>query len=284
MKEAALILEGGATRGMFTAGALDYMMEQELWFSYVIGVSAGACNAVDYVSKQIGRTRMSFIQMNEKTSLPQNVRRVLKSRQLYDMDRIFDEIPNVLLPFDYETYFRSPITCELVTTNCLTGKPEYFSENEDRKRLLTICRASSSLPLVSTTTEIDGVPYFDGGLSDSIPLAHVQKKGFEKIVVILTQNPGYRKGINKTTRRLCRHFYSQYPKLIETIYRRPYEYNRVLYLIEQLEADGKIFVLRPTKTPPKKTDTDSKTLLAFYEHGYEVMKEQYEAMLAYLED
>ena len=127
MKEAALILEGGAVRGVFTSGVLDYLMEKELSFSYVVGVSAGACNAVDYVSWQPGRTRDCMIPKDKEYDF-HNHKNMLRRKSLFDMDMIFDIYPNQVYPFDYDTYFQSPTVCEVTVTNCLTGKAEYLSE------------------------------------------------------------------------------------------------------------------------------------------------------------
>ena len=166
-KEAALVLEGGGTRGVFTAGVLDYLLEKQVKLPYVIGVSAGACNAIDYVSEQIGRTKdCTIIQDKNKRFI--GTKDALKKGYLFDMDRLFDEYPNRLFPFDFDTYFASDIQCEVVVTNCLTGEAMYLSEKQDRERLLTICRASSSIPLISPVVDVDGIPCVDGGVADSV--------------------------------------------------------------------------------------------------------------------
>lgn len=277
-----MILEGGATRGVFTSGALDYMMEQKLYLSDVIGVSAGACNGVDYVSEQIGRTRDCMIH-REKENDYINVRKFVKERSLIDMDLLFDKFPNEIYPFDFDTYFSSDIRCELVVTNCVTGKAEYLSERGDRARLMKICRASSSIPLLSPIVNIDGTPYLDGGLADSVPIQRALEKGNEKIVVILTRNPGYRKKIpSKGMRRVYQSSYKAYPNLVKTIMRRAVVYNRTMELLEELEEKGEIFVLRPQIKTVSRFERDSDTLVNFYRHGYNHMKKQYQNLLAYL--
>ena len=125
MVKATLVLEGGATRGVFTSGALDYLMEKDFYTSYVIGVSAGSCNAVGYVSKQPGRTRDCMIQKDKEYSYYYGFRKFIKEKSLMDMDMVFDRYPNEIYPFDYDTYFASDIECEIVTTNCVTGRAEY---------------------------------------------------------------------------------------------------------------------------------------------------------------
>ena len=135
MQKATLVLEGGATRGVFTSGVLDYLMEQEFYTSHVIGVSAGACNAVDYVSRQPGRTRDCMIPTDKNLSYYYGVRKFIKEKSLMNMDMIFDIYPKQIYPFDFDTYFRSEMNCELVTTNCVTGKAEYMDEAQDPDRL-----------------------------------------------------------------------------------------------------------------------------------------------------
>ena len=193
MEKATIVLEGGATRGVFTSGVLDYLMERELYLSHVIGVSAGSCNGVDYVSKQPGRTRDCMIHREKEYSYYNSITKSIKTKSLLDMDMVFEKYPKEVFPFDFDTYFRSEIECEIVTTNCETGQAEYMTETKDGDRLMKICRASSSMPLVSPIVNIDGVPYLDGGLADSIPVKRALQKGNEKIVLVLTRNPGYRK-------------------------------------------------------------------------------------------
>ena len=149
MTTATIVLEGGATRGVFTSGALDYLMEQDLYLSHVIGVSAGSCNGVDYVSKQPGRTRDCMIHKEKEYSYYYGFTKFIREKSLLDMDMVFDKYPNELFPFDFDTYFASEMECEIVTTNCETGRAEYMKEEGDRDRLMKLCRASSSMPLVS---------------------------------------------------------------------------------------------------------------------------------------
>ena len=126
-KSGAVILEGGANRGVFTAGALDFLMEQEYYIPHVIGVSAGACNALDYVSRQIGRTRDCMIVTDEKNRyVNKNIKTIVEKKALLDMDMVFERYPYEIFPFDFDTYFASPQTCELVVTNCETGRAEYL--------------------------------------------------------------------------------------------------------------------------------------------------------------
>ena len=284
IKKATLVLEGGATRGIFTSGALDYLMERDLYFSDVIGVSAGSCNAVDYVSRQPGRTRDCMIPTDKEGKYYYGIRDFVKEKSLMNMDLIFDKYPKELLPFDFETYFNSEINCQIVTTNCLTGKAEYMTEDSDNDRLMKLCRASSSMPLLTPIVNIDNVPYLDGGLADSVPIRRAQQMENEKIVVILTKNQGYRKSVLcPTMQRVYKRAYKSYPNLIRTIFRRSFEYNKTMNYLDQLEKRGEIFILRPQVKPVSRLERNKETLHAFYEHGYKYTERKFDDLMEYLE-
>lgn len=284
MIHGTMVLEGGATRGVFTSGALDYLMEKDVYFSHVIGVSAGACNGVDYVSKQIGRTRDCMIHKEKEYSYYYGFTKFVREKSILDMDMVFDKYPKEIFPFDFDTYFASETECEIVTTNCVTGKAEYMTERNDRERLMKLCRASSSMPLVSPIVNIDGTPYLDGGLADSIPIKRAAGYENEKMVVILTRNLGYRKKpVTKGLVKMYRRAYKSYPDLIRTIALRNERYNRQVAMVERLEKEGKIYVLRPLIPTVSRLEKDYNMLMNFYEHGYCLMKREYDNLMRYLE-
>ena len=284
MEKATMVLEGGATRGVFTSGVLDYLMEQDFYTSRVIGVSAGSCNAVDYVSKQPGRTRDCMIHKEKEYNYYYGFTKFIKEKSLLDMDMVFDKYPNELFPFDYDTYFASEMECEIVTTNCETGKAEYMTEHGDRSRLMKLCRASSSMPLISPIVNIDGVPYLDGGLADSIPIHRAVELGNKKVILVLTRNPGYRKKqLSRASVRVYQKAYSKYPNLVRSIVSRNRKYNRTMEILERLEAENKIFVLRPLVPTVSRLEKDYDNLMNFYKHGYNLMKKQYGELQRYLE-
>lgn len=283
MHNATIVLEGGATRGVFTSGVLDYLMEQELYLSHVIGVSAGSCNAVDYVSRQPGRTKDCMIPTDKNGNYIYGIHKFIKEKSLMNMDLIFDKYPNEVYPFDFDTYFQSEMKCEVVVTNCLTGKAEYLDDREDRQRLMKICRASCSMPLVTPIVNVDGIPYLDGGLADSVPIDRAMEMGNEKVVVILTRNKGYRKKtVSRNMERVYRRAYRSYPKLVQTILTRSFHYNKTMNHIDWLEQEGKIFVLRPKVKPVGRMERDSDTLKKFYDHGYFLMEQEYGRLMEYL--
>ena len=284
IKKATMVLEGGATRGVFTSGVLDLLMEKDIYTSHVIGVSAGSCNAVGYVSKQPGRTRNCMIPKEKDLGYYYGIRDFVKEKSVMNMDMIFDKYVYEIYPFDFDTYFNSEIECEIVTTNCLTGKAEYMTERKDKDRLMKICRASCSMPLLTPIVNVDGVPYLDGGLADSVPIQRAENMENEKIVVVLTKNAGYRKKtISRGMQRIYRKAYLSYPELIRTIFRRSFEYNKTMNYLDQLEKQGKIFVIRPQVKPVSRLERNTETLHAFYEHGYKLMERKFDDLMEYLE-
>lgn len=284
MYKATLVLEGGAARAVFTAGALDYLMEKDVYFSHVIGVSAGACTAMDYVSRQPYRTKKCMIPDNKEWEYINTFRKFMREGSVMDMDLLFDRLPNELLPFDYDTFFKSDTVCEIVATNCLTGRAVYFQEKSDKERLSKICRASSSIPLLSPIVNVDGAPYLDGGIADFLPLKRALTAENDKIVFILTRNEGYRKkAVKKGFVELCKRVYSSYPAALKRILTRSIRYNRIMDEIDALEDEGKVFVLRPLIKSISRFERDRDALLGFYGHGYSSMAEKYEELVAYLQ-
>lgn len=283
MIEAGLVLEGGAERGIFTAGALDCLMERGVELSYVCGVSAGACNGVDYVSGQIGRSKNVMIPSEKKYRMAK-VSTIFTQRAYVDMDMLFDAFPNRLFPFDYETYFASPIRCEMVVTNVITGRAEYLDNREDPDKFMRICRASSSIPVAAPMVDLDGTPYVDGGITDSIPIVHSMELGLRKNVVILTQRADYRKHEPpKALKAFYRAYFRNYPAFARAMLNRHRMYNRQLDLLEKWEEEGKVFVLRPLVQPVKRLESDPAKLEPFYRHGYERMEQRMDELMAYLE-
>lgn len=277
----ALILEGGGNRGVFTSGVLDCLMEHQIKFPYVVGVSAGACNAVDYVSWQPGRTKNCMI-LEDKENRYISLRQTIRNKSLFDMDMIFDRFPKEIFPFDFDTFFQSDIRCQMVVTDCITGKARYTEEKKDSDRLMNICRASSSIPAACPMVMLDGRPYLDGGVSDSIPLFHAMKLGYQKDVVVLTRNLGYRKTKHGKSAAFYSAAFKKYPNLVRSLLNRYKVYNRTLDLVEKWEREGHIFVIRPVSKPISRTEQDKEAMTAFYQEGYDLMEKRLEELQAYL--
>ncbi|MFE8702020.1 patatin family protein [Cytobacillus sp. FJAT-54145] len=241
--QTGLVLEGGGMRGVYTAGVLEYFLEKEIFFPYVIGVSAGACNAASYLSKQKGRNKTVNIDyIKDRRYLSWN--NYFKRRELFGMDFIFDEIPHKLVPYDYHAFYSNPTEFVIGTTDCLTGEPIYFGKKDYEKDVLTVLKASSSLPFVASEIKFKDRILLDGGISDSIPIKKAEKDGFKKNIVILTRNVGYTKQPSKF------HFfvkkkYPHYPKLQEAMINRYQKYNDTISYLEREEQKGNVMIIRP---------------------------------------
>lgn len=171
-----LVLEGGGMRGVFTSGVLDFMLDHDINFSYCVGVSAGACNGLSYLSRQRGRAKQTNIDLLDKYQYI-GLKHLWTQHSILDQDVIYNKIPNEYLPFDYATCFANPTEFEMVTTSCRTGMPCYLSEHSDKDRLTLIAKASSSLPFVCPIVDVDGEPMLDGGIVDSIPVERAHGNG-----------------------------------------------------------------------------------------------------------
>lgn len=253
-------------RGVFTCGVLDSFMDRGIRFPYTIGVSAGACNGLSYMSGQRGRAKYSNIDLLEKYQYI-GLKYLLKKRNIMDFDLLFQEFPEHILPYDYESYFSSPERYEMVTTNCVTGEANYFEEKQDKGRVIDIVRASSSLPFVCPIAYVDDVPMLDGGIVDSIPLMRARNEGFTHNVVVLTRNHGYRKEAKDI--HIPSFLYRKYPKMREALSRRCRVYNEQLEMVERMEEAGEITVIRPQKpVMVDRIERDIRKLTDLYEEGY----------------
>ncbi len=266
-KNTALVLEGGGMRGVFTCGVLDYLMDHKISFPYAIGVSAGACNGLSYMSHQRGRGKYSNIDLLAKYKYI-GIRPLVKKRGLIDQQLLFHRFPDRILPYNYKAYAENPARFEMVTTDCRTGRACYWEEKHNEKRIIEIVKASSSLPYACPIIYVDGRPMLDGGIVDSIPLFRAYEQGYDKCVVVLTRNKGYRKSTKKVP--VPSFIYKKYPRLRVALRNRNKLYNEQLELVERLEEEGKIIVIRPEKPiVVGRMETSVKKLTDLYNQGYE---------------
>ena len=240
----AFVLEGGAMRGLYSAGVLDVFMQNNISTDAIYGVSAGALFGINFKSKQIGRAiRYNVKYAHEKNYM--GVYSLITTGNIMNKEFCFDKLVNELDKFDFDTFDKSPIEFFAVVTNVETGKAEYIKITNAREGLEAL-RASGSMPFVSKLVELNCGKYLDGAISDPIPLQKAIEDGYEKIVVVLTRPEGYRK------HRDCMPYdliYRKYPNFVETAKKQYEIYNKTLDLIKKYEEEeeDKIIVLRPSK-------------------------------------
>lgn len=281
MNNIGLVLQGGGLRGIYTAGVLDFFMEKELYFPYVIGVSAGAMNGLSYVSKQKGRNRditMEFI--NDSRYV--NAKNLLLKKDVFGLDFIFEDICKELNPFDYDTFINSKQQFNLVCTDINTGEPVYYSK-DNCSDILLACKASSSLPFINSIVEFEGRELLDGGLSDPIPYKKAIDDGYLNNVLVLTRDKDFEVNDVKHKLLLNRH-YGNYPNLLDTIYDSPEKYEKTLIEIENYEKTEDFFVIRPSEPITIKSfEQNIKELMYLYVRGYVDAEKRYPDFLKWKE-
>lgn len=266
--KSSLILEGGGMRGVFTCGILDNFMERGIKFPFSIGVSAGACNGLSYMSGQKGRAKYSNIDLLDKYHYV-GLKYLFTQRNIMDFNLLFDKFPNEIIPYDYPNYAKVKERYVMVTTNCITGKANYFEEKQSPGRIIDIVRASSSLPYVCPIAYVDSVPMLDGGIADSIPVMYARNQGFTNNLVVLTRNKGYRKEPGVKQSLAAKLLYRKYPELQKALAMRNTIYNRTLDFIEEKEEKGELLVLRPQRPlEVDRVEKNTEKLTALYREGY----------------
>lgn len=279
-----LIMEGGAMRGLFTAGITDVLMENNITFDGAIGVSAGAAFGCNYKSKQIGRAlRYNKTYCRDKRYC--SLHSLLTTGDLFGAVFCYREIPEVLDLFDNETFYKNPMDFYVVCTDMNTGDAVYKKlERSDHGLVCEWIRASASLPLVSKPVILNGRPLSDGGTADSIPIRFFESLGYNKNVIILTREKGYYKKSSKLMNFMMKLCLIKYPKLAEAIEKRAKMYNETLEYIEQKEAKGEIFVFRPKSSLPiERIEKDPDKLQMAYDIGRALANEKLAELKAFLE-
>lgn len=280
MQSIGLVLEGGGMRGVYTAGVLEYFMDHDLYFPYVIGVSAGACNAASYLSRQKGRNRKVTIDyVNHPEYL--SYKNLIRKKQLFGMDLIFSDIPTKHVPFDFESFASTTEQFIVGTTDTLTGEPVYFQNEKTPEQLLSILRASSSLPFMAPPVKVQDKLLLDGGIADPIPIFKSQSDGNALNVVVLTRNAGYRKKPSKFSWFIKR-LYKKNPPLASAINSRYERYNRTL---EHIESNPEqYYVIQPSKPlEVDRIERSKERLSALYDQGYEDTKRHHEHLQKWVE-
>ncbi len=276
-----LILEGGAMRGMFTAGVLDVFMENDINFDGVIGVSAGATFGCNYITKQIGRTiRYNKLYCKDKRYC--SFYSLLTTGDLYGEHFCYNKIPNELDPFDNEAFMKSDVDFYVVATDIESGSPVYKKYDVTEPDAIQWMRASASMPLASRIVEVGNKKLLDGGMSDSIPIKEFERMGYNKNVVVLTQPYDYKKKKNSIL-PLISLVYRKYPNLVKVMANRHIMYNETTDYLKEKEKLGEIIVLRPeTKLEVNHVEHDAKKLEATYQAGRKTALENLERIKEFL--
>lgn len=259
-----LVLEGGAMRGMFTAGVLDVLLDEQIAVDGAVTVSAGALFGINYPAKQRGRVlRYNLKYLHDKRYMGWHS--LFTTGNVVNKAFAFYELPFTLDPFDQATFAASQTDFWVTLTNIETGEPEYVKITDAFAQMEAL-RATSAMPMVSRVVEIAGKKYLDGGISDSIPLDKAMALGYDKIIVILTRPLDYRK--KPSNNWLFKLFYRHYPKLIERWANRYAEYNQAVEKVIEMEKAGKIFVIRPSESLDiSRLEKDLAKVQAMYDLG-----------------
>lgn len=265
----SLILEGGTFRPIFSAGVMDALLDNNIMFPYCIGVSAGITNGVSYISKQKKRNLdILMTYRNDKRYL--GLRNFLKCKSLLGLDFVYGEIPNKLSPFDMETYQKYEGKILVGVTNALTGKTEYF-DGKELDDNCSILRATCAIPLFFPAIKINDSYYYDGGICDPVPIKKAIDDGNEKHLIVLTRPKEYRKKLSKGNIIVSKLFRKKYPNLKEPLLTRHNHYNETIRFCEELEAQGKAVIIRPTlEQSIESFEKDVNKLRDGYNNGYKM--------------
>lgn len=270
---AGLVLEGGTFRPIFSCGVMDALLDNNIHFPYVIGVSAGITDGVSYVSRQKGRNLDMLVQYrNDKRYVGLGNFRTDKS--LFGLKFVFEEFPQKLFPFDWDTYHGSGTKVLVGVTNALTGEVEYL-DGEDLDDCSTMLKATCAQPFLFPEIRVNDIPYYDGGITDSIPAKKAIEDGNDKLLIILTRPEGYQKKQSKKMEIAAKAMKRKYPALVEPLLNRYKMYNEQVKYCEELERQGRAMILRPSETHQiSSLESDIEKITHLYNYGYELAMEK----------
>jgi predicted patatin/cPLA2 family phospholipase len=281
-EKVSLIIEGGAMRGVFCAGVISTLLREQIYLDYVIGVSSGSANGINYVSQDPARARASFVDIAANPAFS-GMKYFLNGQGYFNTKYIYEDAITNDIPFRFDSFTQNPATMKIVATEMETGKAVYFDKNEiaTSAELARKVRASSTVPLVMPPTEIDGKYYLDGGIVDSLPIEKAIADGNRKHVIILTRPRGYikeKQRFNAIIRRQLR----AYPEIVAAIEQRHINYNCSIALIEQMEKEDKAFVFAPDQLSIGRMERNVQRLEAYYQYGERAAERQLPALQAFL--
>lgn len=281
MNNSCIVLEGGGLRGAFTSGVLEYLLEKEMNFDRLIGVSAGACVGASFLSKQRGRNRKVNVEYpSDKRYM--GLRHLLTTGSYFNMQFVFGELPRKLVPFDEVAFFNNPSEFDVVTTSLFNGTSVIFTKREIAvEGVDRVLIATSSIPLISRPVGIGGQFYFDGGVSDSIPVKYALSR-HSKAFVVLTRHRGYRKG-ELSNKAILKFIFRKHPEFLQTLLKRNEAYNMTLDFCEQMEREGRLFIIAPSSEfSIGRVEKNLEKRVALYDHGYSEMQKEFDHLQRFL--
>ncbi|MFC1494520.1 patatin family protein [Thermodesulfobacteriota bacterium] len=281
-EKTGLVLEGGGLRGVYTSGAIRFLMDKSISFPYVIGVSMGACNGANYISRQLDRNRIVNISfVNDSRYL--SYKRLLFKGELFGMDFIFNTIPFSLVPFDQDTFFKNKAKYLIGVTDLKTGAPVYYEKDEFEDDYMEIFRATCSLPFVAKPVHYKERIIMDGGLADPVPIGKSMADGNKRNVLVLTRPGGYRKKFSPLHLLLARIGYPGFKGLHKNLANRHKRYNHAMDIIDELEKSGQALSIRPAEAiVAGRVERNKEKLYAAYNQGYEDASSCYEKLKSFL--
>jgi predicted patatin/cPLA2 family phospholipase len=273
----AVLFEGGTFRPVFSCGVMDALLDEDIMFPYCIGVSAGSADAASYISRQRGRNLKSLeLYRNDKRYLSR--RNYFKEGSIFGVQFVFRDIPNIHIPFDMETFQAYEGQFIIVTTDAETGKVEYFTQ-KDVDEDFEVFHATCALPLILPPATIHEREYFDGGLSNPIPIDKVLEDGNDKVLIVLTRTQDYKKACHKKDIVAARQLEKKYPQIARAIVNRHKKYNHSLKICRQLEEQGRAVVIRPD-TPLVSLEKNVEVLRESWQSGYDKAMERMDEIKA----
>lgn len=276
-----LVLEGGTFRPIFSCGVMDALLSENLMLPYCIGVSAGIADGVSYISRQPQRN-LEIMQKYRNDKRYMGRHHLRKEKSLFGLDFVFGEIPDTLLPFDKETFFKYDGTCLVGVTNAVTGEAEYKNAM-DMDDKFTMLRATCALPVFFPAIELDGNRYYDGGIADPIPAKKALDDGCAKVIIVLTQPRGFVKRCGKYDKMGARLLARKYPEMKKLILSRAERYNENVKYCEELVKEGRAMIIRPNHLL-NSFESDVRKLEMAYWHGYRMTKEKMKKIKKFLEE
>ncbi|SEU09918.1 Predicted phospholipase, patatin/cPLA2 family [Salinibacillus kushneri] len=265
--QTGLMLEGGGMRCAYTAGVLDLFMDKNIDFPFVATASAGALIGSSYIAKQRDR---NYKILKELGKNPESIsfKRMFQKRELFNMEYIFDKVPNEIVPLDFDAFNESKSDFIIGTTNIETGKPVYYDTFDEKNDLFTVIRASCSLPVLSPSVTFDHIELMDGGVSNPIPIQPLMDRGMKKHVVILTRNRGYTKKATKLN-WLYKRLFKEKPALQKLLHDRHLLYNQTMHQLREMEMRNELFIIQPDEPLiASRIEKNHQKLEQLYMQGY----------------